>query len=78
VRDKSKQHPRQGKSNIPLSRFEHDGARVWWGEFFGHDVTIARIDGETQFKIWIDAKLITDTNTYQEAQNLAVKRCALT
>jgi hypothetical protein len=59
-----------------FERFEHTGYAIWGGEFFGHDVTIAREHGTSEFEVWIDAVLVSRCQSFVEAERTALKRTA--
>jgi hypothetical protein len=70
---RQKQRPVVKPANRPLERFGHDGARVWWGQYWSHDVTLARVWGSAEYQVWIDAQLVGEQATWNDAQNLAVR-----
>jgi len=63
----------KGSRNTPLTKFWHQNCSVWNGEFFGHDVTIARRHGTQIFEAWLDTDMIGTAKTWNDAQKLTLK-----
>lgn len=69
----------RNRNKIPnqnLTKLKDDsGSRVWWGEFWEHDVTIAQEPGQKSFTLYIDCKFKNYFARWQDAQSFAVKQC---